>query len=1586
MQTIQNFSRNGPAAALLGLLFLFSMPLVADDSVWVRINHGADTVASFSEGVAAELNDYGAFQWGRIPAADARALESQGLRVVSLGNNPFEMVLGGERYDPLADDPAQFGFAPYQADPSGDWHIVQFAGPVRSEWLRDLRATGMQVVQPVYPFSYVVWADQAQIDAARSLGQVRWSGPKLPEHRVQPDHRGHGGEVLPTMALVSRHDLRNAVAQIESAGAVVHNNTRLSRHYEVLHLDVPGDRYMDLAQIPGVYTVQSIPQDGGPRGEMSNQSIVGGIDDDTIVPGYLDWLNPTGYDGSGVIVGVVDGGVQESHPDLVDNIEPCDGTEGSCIGASDDHGTHVAGAIAGTGASGATDGAGFLRGQGVAPGAGIVNQAYGPFMQAGGPGGMVPEGMLRIMKDSAESGALLTNNSWGPSGAPQGYDIPTMEIDFISRDALPDEPGHSPVLAVWSIMNGNGDSGGACAPSSLGSPDEAKNLFGVGSTGLQTGGGAQVPIDDVFSVSSNSGHGPACDGRTVPDIVAPGCQTDSTTVGSSHTTMCGTSMASPVVSGAVALWAERYIDETGTNPSPALMKAVFIAAAEDLVGGTNADGGTLDHRPDRFQGFGRLDLDAVMNPAGDFVYLMDQEEVFTETGQDWSLGLNAADPNEAMKIVLTWTDAPGHGDGGTAPAWVNILDLVVEANDGNTYLGNVVGPDGWSEPGGSPDGMNNTEGVWLQPGQHQGGIDLSVLATEIAGDALNPYDPGDPSQDFAIACYNCIIGDPTFSLSLDPQEAGMCVPDSGSDDAIIDISVGQIGDYSGTVALSTSGEPAGVSSLVDPDSVVVPGDSVWTLTIDDTAGAGFTEITLTGDDGEDVHTTELGLLIDETLTEGPELNAPGDGASDTSLQPQFDWNSLPDVTDYRIQIATDNGFGDVVVDEIVEDVTSFVPDDELATGTEYFWRVQGLNLCADNAWSDVFSFTTRLEPVAEFSADAFSFTVSGDAVDSDVLEISNTGTGNLNWAIVTDLPDTASTRDEHDPGLDEDLPIDSFNLPAQGSGVVTREVEAGIETRGMVIGFSFEGTVSGISGAGTWASDMQMTVTAPDGTDYTVGGFSTPHPDWDFQGSGSSSDGTYSSTHVGADIFGEEGVEDVGTWEFEFEHTWNDPMDWSDVTITLHKAPLPVCGDELTDVDWLSVNPDSGVVAQGDSQMVDVVVDSTGLASGDHIGYLCLTTNAENAPLVPMPVELTVDDGTVPGDPAAEVTPENLSATVGQDGSGVLTLNVSNAEGEAALEWEIDTAEAESGAVPAYLATPGAARGETQPVGEHTAPTVALPAPQGGPIAGDFFEGFEDISTLPSEGWAIINNRDPEGTNSWFQGDGANFPAHEGPDDSYIAANFASGDAGGIISNWLLTPEVVLENGTELRFWTMHSISSTFPDRMQVRLSTAGDSTDVGSTAESVGDFDILLEDINEDMEYPGYPEEWAEFVITIEGLSEPTSGRFGFRYYSPDWDTVGSLIGVDTLSITQPFDEVGCEFPTSIPWLSVDPNSGTVNAGDDVDVDVMLDADGLAEGTYEALLCVTTNDPDNPLIEVPVSMTVAEGDAIFEDRFEAQD
>jgi hypothetical protein len=79
------------------------------------------------------------------------------------------------------------------------------------------------------------------------------------------------------------------------------------------------------------------------------------------------------------------------------------------------------------------------------------------------------------------------------------------------------------------------------------------------------------------------------------------------------------------------------------------------------------------------------------------------------------------------------------------------------------------------------------------------------------------------------------------------------------------------------------------------------------------------------------------------------------------------------------------------------------------------------------------------------------------------------------------------------------------------------------------------------------------------------------------------------------------------------------------------------------------------------------------------------------------------------------------------------------------------------------------------------------------------------------------------------------------------------------------------------------------------------------------------------------------------------------------------------------------CATPADVPWLSESPTSGTTAPGGSTPVTVTMDATSLAAGTYEANVCVNTNDTTQRHVAVPVTFTVTGGgnDIIFQDGFD---
>ncbi len=191
-------------------------------------------------------------------------------------------------------------------------------------------------------------------------------------------------------------------------------------------------------------------------------------------------------------------------------------------------------------------------------------------------------------------------------------------------------------------------------------------------------------------------------------------------------------------------------------------------------------------------------------------------------------------------------------------------------------------------------------------------------------------------------------------------------------------------------------------------------------------------------------------------------------------------------------------------------------------------------------------------------------------------------------------------------------------------------------------------------------------------------------------------------------------------------------------------------------------------------------------------------------------------------------------------------------------------------------------------------------------LAQNFQQSFDSYSALFNgvNPWAVQNRSDsPAGGQTWFAGDTAILPPQSGT--GYVAANFFS--TGGLtgtetVSNWLFSPVLNLVNGGTVTFFTRSAGSA--PDHLELRLSTNGTSTNVGTTSTSLGDFTTVLLDINPLLQpggATGYPTGWTQFTAIVTGVPVGgITGRLGFRYTVPNsgFNGVnGDYIGVDNLT-----------------------------------------------------------------------------------------
>jgi len=258
-----------------------------------------------------------------------------------------------------------------------------------------------------------------------------------------------------------------------------------------------------------------------------------------------------------------------------------------------------------------------------------------------------------------------------------GYTGFSAMADQLVRDASGETEGFTdPMTIVFSAGNVPGFNN-----TWVTSPGNAKNVISVGATrGWSTTGPAGAAHDDCPSVDHEIDD--ICGGegwssrrmyigeddsgddlpRFKPDLVAPGSQiaaarAQASTFVDYYTCFRGTSAAAPAVTAAAILadaWYRHVISDPASNPSPAMVKAMLVAHADDMYGGyDHLTSSTIPHSPSPEQGWGRVNLDGLLQEDVEVtVYDEDHNSPptrrFTDAGEYWSVELEADVPKEPI--------------------------------------------------------------------------------------------------------------------------------------------------------------------------------------------------------------------------------------------------------------------------------------------------------------------------------------------------------------------------------------------------------------------------------------------------------------------------------------------------------------------------------------------------------------------------------------------------------------------------------------------------------------------------------------------------------------------------------------------------------------------------------------------------------------------------------------------------------------------------------------------------------------------------------------------------------------------------
>lgn len=200
-----------------------------------------------------------------------------------------------------------------------------------------------------------------------------------------------------------------------------------------------------------------------------------------------------------------------------------------------------------------------------------------------------------------------------------------------------------------------------------------------------------------------------------------------------------------------------------------------------------------------------------------------------------------------------------------------------------------------------------------------------------------------------------------------------------------------------------------------------------------------------------------------------------------------------------------------------------------------------------------------------------------------------------------------------------------------------------------------------------------------------------------------------------------------------------------------------------------------------------------------------------------------------------------------------------------------------------------------------------------------FSFGFDGTTAaMISAGWQSTNQSSPVGASTWNNatftvplanaifgsGNTTTIPVGQaGGNNSFALVNFNSTTGAGTISNWLITPNITVENGDIVTFYSRKGTDGTtdYPDRLELRMSTAA-TTVLPSGALDVGSFTTLGVSVNPTLVNGFvYPKVWTQYTYTVAGLTGPTPVKFAFRYFVTNGGPSGAnsdIIGIDTFSV----------------------------------------------------------------------------------------
>lgn len=951
------------------------------------------------------LADYDSFQLFSVSSLQYESISDSHSAIFSVMDTD-EISINGHKLETTQESP----FASQYHISGKSLQIIQFVGPIKDEWLAEIKEAGIEPIHYIANNGYLVWADdngRSQLNTLQSQNAyLQFNTHLSPNMKLSPDLAAEieGAQetaVIPVAIQMIQHDEQDvSKAIIEELLVTKQSQWEPILKFQTIYGQIKLSDLATISQLPDVYWL-GLQQPMMIMDEVQGQILAGHIITTSAYsaipsgPGYLNWLDSYGFSNDPAdypIVDITDDGIgngnannaagdqtfrelgQTNTNSRIAYIQSCTSeNDGSGIGGHGHINLSIAGGYDTRTGFPYQDDDDYQLGLGINPygrfgGTRVFYFDYSSFPLGAtiwdndGCGGSY-QGIIQANQDS---GAKISNNSWGNTTTSYGPSAQAYDVGV--RDADLNEAGNQELTYIFSAGN-------AGRANSIGNPATAKNIITVGASenyrpyDIDSCNKGPTDADDVMDIAAFSSQGPAIGNRIKPEIVAPGSHvqgTASTNPFFNGNTVCGAEDNDrffPANDAFYPLNQSVFTWSSGTShaaPAVAGIASLYYYWLEnhyqiESPSPAMIKAYLLTHT--LYLTGARANDTLPSNRQG--YGLPDMNVALDNTPRvfmDQQIMFGSSGENWTKEIKIADPSKPvrillaytdAAGIVSSSNPQVNDLNLQVESAS-DTYFGNHFQWQ-WSEPGGSPDTNNNYEAVYLPPGE-SGNLNITVTAFNIAGDGV-PNNLDETDQDFAFVCYNCIE-----LLQISPSHQSVCTTANSTTFTVT--AVPAQGSEEELVMYNASNLPTGTSASFNPNPVALPQSSTLTITGLNTATAGNYMITVNGVSTELERSSEAGLELLAQSPGIPTLTSPPDDANVPNQTITLVWEEVNGGTTYSVEIATDNAFANIIASE--SDLTdTYYQISGLLPSAKYYWRVNSSNSCGTGQFSEAFSFSIQ---------------------------------------------------------------------------------------------------------------------------------------------------------------------------------------------------------------------------------------------------------------------------------------------------------------------------------------------------------------------------------------------------------------------------------------------------------------------------------------------------------------------------------------------------------------------------------------------------------------------------------------------------